>query len=524
MKRLLLVIVLALTAACTSRFQLRGTESAYHIIEGNPKANPPTEDVYVPKRIFDFAEFVGKSEKNRRLQITMEHRSIETFRNFTLGVIEISDDGSINPSQKDQVIQMVRRQTKPGGVLIVFIHGWHHGPRTCDRDLCCFRRVLDQLKTARVERDPKLANENVVGVYIGWRGESLVVPYANAFTLPSRKRVAQRIGRTAGKEIMFELDDIWRENDDLIMVSVGHSLGGAFLYEAMKGQLTGNIFDIEEKGRLEDYRIVRSRQDREEAANLKPEPRKARRADIGDLVVLVNPAIEAVEWQPFDNDLPDKKFDNASHDELKNARMAYDKQVPYNDHESTKEEPDGPQMPVLMTVASKADSAVGKLFPTFRFLQFLVTLRWDMFFKPQEWRGMGHYNPQTTHALSHPVEKQADYDPSDVTAPDCDCPFKNTYLTKMSPGFRLDKLNRDQTWGGKQNPEQKQEDYVMDLTPSRKEHGPWDVHAPYFVVSTDKGVISAHSDIFNKVFVGFLVSFINAYDVGTSDEEAKAKR
>jgi len=133
MKRLLLVVVLALTAACTSRFQLRGTEEAYHV----------TGDKYVPKRLFNIDDFAGEDPKKKLQQITMEHRSVETFENFTLGVIEISDDGNINPSQKDQVINMVRRQTKPGGLLIVFIHGWHHGPRTCDRDLCCFRRVLD---------------------------------------------------------------------------------------------------------------------------------------------------------------------------------------------------------------------------------------------------------------------------------------------------------------------------------------------------------------------------------------------
>ncbi|MEK6374056.1 MAG: hypothetical protein AABO58_15320 [Acidobacteriota bacterium] len=511
MKRLLVVVLALTAAACTSRFQLRGTEAAYYITEADPNAVPPIPAKHVPKRLFNLDAFAGDDAKKKLLQITMEHRSIETFENFTLGVIEVSDDGNINPSQKDQVLEMVRRQTKPGGVLVVFIHGWHHGPRTCDRDLCCFRRVLDQLHLARVAANPELKDENVVGVYIGWRGESLVLPYLNAFTLPTRKHVAQRIGRTAGKEIMFELDDIWRQNDDLIMVSVGHSLGGAFLYEAMKGQLTGNIFDIEELGTLQDYRIVRARQDREAAANLKPEQRKARRADIGDLVVLVNPAIEAIEWQPFDNDLPDDKFKNASRDELKKARMAYDKQVLYNDHPSTDAEPDGPQMPVLMTVASKADSAVGKLFPAFRFLQFLVTLRWDMFFKTREWRGMGHYNPHTTHALSHPVLKQADYNPSDVTAPDCDCPFKNYAGLISRSGLKLNDLKDfDQ--------------YKLNKTPARERRGPWDAYSPYFVISTDKGVISAHSDIFNNVFVGFLVSFINAYDVAQDDKEKEAKR
>jgi hypothetical protein len=428
-----------------------------------------------------------------------------------VGVIEISDEGAVNPAQKQQVVDMVKRETAKGGVLIVFIHGWHHGPRTCDRDICCFRRVLDELQKRRASaRGPNgeaLFNpeEKIVGVYIGWRGESIVVPPFNNLTLFGRKAVAQRNGRTVGKEILVEFDQLWRNNENLIMVSVGHSLGGAFLYEAMKGKLTGNIFDIEEKGRLRDYRTVRAREDREEAAT---ENRKAKRADIGDLVVLVNPAIEAIEWQPFDNDLPDVAYQTSTREQLVAARMPYDKNQKYTGG-------DNQQMPVLMTVASKADAAVGKLFVLFRFAQFLFSGRWDMFFKPQEWRGMGHYNPHSTHALNHPVvPPPPGYDPAEPTSPDCDCSFKNTYGPKMLPGFSLDKLDQKQTWG----------DYVLDLTPSRRQRGPWDIHAPYFVLSTNKGVISAHSDIFNSVFVGFLVSFINAYDLEETRAEAAAKR
>jgi hypothetical protein len=510
MKRFALLLAVVVCTACTSRYQLRGTEDAYDVIKAAP-AVPPQPDTYVPKRVFKLDEFVGTDPVRKEQQITMEHRSVETFQNFTVGVIEVSDEGAVNPAQKQQVVDMVKRETAEGGVLIVFIHGWHHGPRTCDRDLCCFRRVLDELQKRRAAaRGPDgeaLFNpkEKIVGVFIGWRGESLVLPGLNSLTLFGRKAVAQRIGRTVGKEILVEFDQLWRDNDNLVMVSVGHSLGGAFLYEAMKGKLTGNIFDIEEKGMLRDYRSVRAREDREAAAK---QNRKARRADIGDLVVLVNPAIEAIEWQPFDNDLPDDDYSNSTREQLVAARMPYDKNEKYTSGKD-------PQMPVLMTVASKADSAVGKLFPFFRWVQFLFSGRWDMFFKPQEWRGMGHYNPQTTHALNHPeVPLPPGYDPGEPTSPDCDCPFKNTYGAMMSAGFRLDKLDQQQTFGG----------YTMDLTPARRRRGPWDIHAPYFVVSTNKGVISAHSDIFNSVFVGFLVSFINAYDLEETSAEAAAKR
>jgi hypothetical protein len=49
----------------------------------------------------------------------------------------------------------------------------------------------------------------------------------------------------------------------------------------------------------------------------------------------------------------------------------------------------------------------------------------------------------------------------------------------------------------------------LKFTPTHPER--WDVHSPYMVVSTSKGVIREHSDIYNPVFVEFLTKFIRAY-------------
>lgn len=497
MKRMTIVLALLVTtAACTTRYQVRGIEQIYT----RPR---PIED------------FVGTSPEVKKRQITLEHQSVEYFDQFTTGIIEISDDGTTNPTQREQVMSMVREKTKDGGVLVVFVHGWHHGARTCDRDLCCYRRVLQQLQQARRARqDRELAarpnaalaaqydEEKVVGVFIGWRGESLAVRRLNTFTLFERKRTAERLGRTAGKEILQELDEWWRGIDNLTLVTVGHSLGGAFVYQAMKGKLTGDVADIE-LGNRSPYRIVRAHEDRADATT----GRKAERADLGDLVVLINPAIEAIEYKPFDADLRDDRAPDEI-ERLRDLRLPYDKKDRYASD----------QMPILMVVASRGDQAVKYALPAGRWIQALVTLRWNRLFRPPILVGMGRYDPYITHTLNYDPKRGAfpalENNTQRGGMPNCDCSLSTEGLQDVT-GFSLQRTGETQTFGG----------FELKLTPSREARG-WDENSPYFSVFTDANVVPAHSDIFNSRFVGFLVAFINAYEseYGPRDKTESAER
>src|SRR5687768_11517584 len=106
-------LLLLFLSSCTSHYQVRGTESDAEPIPLN--------------------SFHGLSREKRAVQIATEHRSIERFEDFTMGVLEIADDGSVNHQQKEQVTAMVRSAMKEkGGLVVVFVHGWHHGARTCD--------------------------------------------------------------------------------------------------------------------------------------------------------------------------------------------------------------------------------------------------------------------------------------------------------------------------------------------------------------------------------------------------------
>jgi hypothetical protein len=450
-------------AGCTSTYQRRGTEAVL----------PPISIDGLP----------GTSRQQRIQQINLEARSIENFAEATIGIIELDDEGNSNPAQVEMVLGMVREQTSEHDALIVnFAHGWHHEARVCDRDLACFRRVLQHLAVLNPTR-------KVIGIYLGWRGESSAWKGLNLTTIWARKRAAEHIGRTGAKEILIRLNDMYRaarrNGRDTTMVSVGHSLGGAMLYSAVKGQLTGNVSDIERR-RLGSYRIVRAQEDRKKAWE---EGRKALRAGFGDLVVLVNPAIEAREYGAFAADLP--RDEPKEIGALIEQKYPYDANAPYTRG----------QLPVLLTVASDADTAVGWIFPAAQWISALPFRPYQL--QPSGWRGMGHYGPHTTHTLTHPVRREErGREERDRYVCDCTKNYAGVSRQLATDENPLDLHTRDAQRFG---------ELEFALVPGRVQT--WDVNSPYLVIQASEGVIGEHSDIFNPVFVGFLTKYIRAIEI-----------
>lgn len=505
-----------LLGGCATRYQKRGTEA------------PITTAISLD----DFEKKVSQSH-----QLDLEARSIEHFSNpdFTVGVIELTDEGFVNRQQYEQVMKEISTPPKDdkkdaGILLIVFAHGWHHGCRTCDRDLACFRRVLGEL-----QEDEKAKQEHerrrVIGVYLSWRGVALSGKLNN-ITIWNRKRVAEHIGRTGGKEVLAALHNQWLQSNEwpdgerperpITMVTVGHSLGGALVFSAVKDQLSGNVYDIlkDRNKRGGTYRIVRARGERGAAEK---EDQKAIRSRFGDLVVLVNPAIEAGQYWPFDNDLQDDRindleddrFNDLEDEQLIEKKLPLDKKYPY----------DKRQLPVLLTIASEADTAVGRWFPIFRVFSVLNVLRNGEVFRDEaESVGMGRYRPQFTHRLHYTGTELPD--PKEDPQVECGCsktwekrenemdraylPLEDTSMQSAPPDPQ--DSQRPEAW-----------QFQFDLVEERKCEGGgkckgWDPRSPYFVVSTDKSVIREHSDIFNPVFTGFLRKFLAGF------EREKAKR
>ena len=496
---MLLCVGALLLGGCATQYQKRGTEFP----------------ITTPVSLDDF-----EKRTSQPYQLDLEARSIEHFPNpeFTVGIIELTDEGFVNQQQYEQVKRRITQEFDnakegAGSLLIVFAHGWHHGCRTCDRDMACFRRVLGELKEDEKAKGGR--GRSVIGVYLGWRGIALSGKFNN-LTIWDRKRVAEHIGRTGGKEVLGALHEEWLKRKGtekpVTMVTVGHSLGGALVFSAIKEQLSGNVYDIlkDRSKRGGTYRIVRAQGERILA---KANNNKAMRSRFGDLVVLVNPAIEAGQYWPFDNDLRDL------HSKSLQKELPLDKGENYDER----------QLPVLITIASTADNAV-RWFPIFRGLSALNVLRnFEVFRDKAESFAMGRYRPQFTHRLHYRGTQLPDMKSDED--PDVNCGCSKTwddFTDEVDQAYLPLEDTQMQPDSSKTSPTQPsaERSFEFDLVEERKckEGGKcrgWDPYSPYFVVSTDRTVIREHSDIFNPVFTGFLRKLLAAFEERKPRESSK---
>lgn len=452
------LFVLALLCACTPKAQLRGTG--------------PSD------RLLDLKALAG-SRPGDAIRDEVAQRSIERYPGFTLGIIELSDDGHLKDEvQKEQVFNMVREVAgEKGAIILTFVHGWHHSANVCDSNLACFRNVLQG-----ISEDPDRLNKGpVIGIYLGWRGDSCSVAKLQGTTFYNRKRTAHRIGENAGSKLLLELAALEDEiNNDLdrrrsrgfvTMVTAGHSFGGALVFSAVDSALVSEWNGRDGVGPVADATGI-----------------KAPRRELGDLVLLINPAFEADRYRLFDGDL------------ALPGRYA-------------------PACPVLVTVASQGDGAVGVAFPAGRFLWLL----WH----PSHWRhfkaeltGAGRYAPQWTHKLVY----DGPPDEAEAEPGSCGCPFPSpAELRKIQtaavkseaaapsstaePCAALRALDANGLKGVL--PE------GIKLTEVRPD---WDRSSPYLVMNTNANLISGHNDIYSQSFVKFLLAYLNLYLQEKPDE------
>lgn len=451
-----LCLALSLLCACTPKALVRGTGPSDKLLD---------------------LKALASSRPGDPIREEVAQRSIERYPGLTLGFIELSDDGHIeDEAQKEQVFEMVRQiASEKGAIIMTFVHGWHHGASVCDSNVACFRNVLQGISD-----DPDRLNKGpVIGLYLGWRGEAS--RFLQGATFYNRKRTAHRIGEEAGSRILLELADLENEvNAELdqkhssgfvTMLTVGHSFGGALVFSAVDNALASEWHGRDGVGPLAG-----------------PDGIKTKRRELGDLVLLINPAFEADRYRLFDEDL--------------SLPGRYE-----------------PECPILVTVASQGDAAVGTAFPAGRFLWLLWhPWRWSHF--RAELTGAGHYSPQWTHELR--------YDGPPATAKkepgSCGCPFASpeeirklrvavdeavraTPSTDGGPCAALRALDANGLQGSLPD--------GIRLTEVRPK---WDRSSPYLVMHANANLIPGHSDIYSPSFVKFLLTYLNFYLEEKPDE------
>ena len=257
---------------------------------------------------------------------------------YTLYFAEFDDQGWSTVNGEDQMEAVIRSinghfhgEKRPGDDpcvsqgdhgyapvnFIVFVHGWKHTADVNDGNVVSFRRILREAAAAECRG----AKREVVGLYVGWRGKSIDLgDLGNDINFPSfwtRKNAAADLAQGQVRELFFRLDvmadavnapymrslyEATRRNPrprgeggaggksgrpsveeqrkkPIRMLLIGHSFGAHILLTSLGGSVLRNIA---------------SGIDDEHACD-KPLQRD------GDLVLLVNPAIEGTKFEPLFN-------------------------------------------------------------------------------------------------------------------------------------------------------------------------------------------------------------------------------
>lgn len=206
------------------------------------------------------------------------------FGTYELAIVEFDDQGICHDAAQmhglaDKMKELSARREDI--IIIVFAHGWKHDARSDDSNLRDFRtkvleRVVDYEKHQAAAQQPQHAPRPVLGVFIGWRGMSLYdsrFQFLENITFWTRQSAGRRVAAGSVRELFGHLRNYHRnrsdDNGEPLFVIVGHSFGGMIVYSALAQALI------------------------ETAATPDVPP------TLADLVLLVNPAIEAARYLPI---------------------------------------------------------------------------------------------------------------------------------------------------------------------------------------------------------------------------------
>lgn len=204
--------------------------------------------------------------------------------NYLLGFIEFDDQGHLwDREQMWSVINLLSTEAANKELLmVVFVHGWKHSAAPYDGNIMTFREVLSRLseEEAYISQQSGRPARQVAGVYLGWRGGSLTVPWLNNLTFWDRKSTAQKVGHGGVTEVLTRLEQLKLDKDSTQdgdsatrLVVVGHSFGGLVVHGALN--------------QIMESRFVRT---------VGPAGLQSNVEGFGNLVVLINPAFEALQF------------------------------------------------------------------------------------------------------------------------------------------------------------------------------------------------------------------------------------
>jgi len=391
---------------------------------------------------------------------------------YLLGFIEFDDQGQLwNRKQMWDVVGKLATEAGTKELLmVVFVHGWKHSAAPGDGNIQTFRQVLAQLSDSE-SQIAKLTGSKprqVAGVYLGWRGGSVPVPWLENLTFWERKNTAQKVGHGSVTEVLSRLELIKEDKESTEpgrsstrLVIVGHSFGGAVVYTALS-QILGSRF-VQTTG---------------------PAGIQTNAPGFANLVVLINPALEAMQFSSLSDMTTERGTYFAS------------------------------QLPVMLEMTSERDRATRYAFPAGRWLSTLFEStrhdlkRWNAVTRQEETinessaniAAIGHYKPYRTHRLYPLSDRERDQVRQLTTAESVQM------FIQSSAGWANDKPGSKIRFG----------DVMLERTTTSAGRN------PYLFAYVDKHLIKDHNDLDDPRIIEFVKQLIL---ISTqSPEQVKAVR
>ncbi len=194
-----------------------------------------------------------------------------------LAVVEFDEHGILwTRDQLDGAIELIRRradEAKRGVLVVVFVHGWQNNadPERTKGSFVEFRRMLREA-ARRQHETPGRTADRVVGVYLGWRGDTSDVPLHDTLTFLNRRDAAERVASLQMVEATYRILQAANRPGSKCFL-LGHSLGGMVVGRTVAPMITTLLLDGGGRG----VRIP------------------------ADLVILQNPAMDGLSaWQLVD--------------------------------------------------------------------------------------------------------------------------------------------------------------------------------------------------------------------------------
>ncbi|WP_375590088.1 hypothetical protein ABWH89_04230 [Hoeflea alexandrii] len=266
------------------------------------RENNSKENKYYEEYIKDYPNQIYKSDKERpESQLSnneinparcylQKHKGDFLESDYNLAFMEFFEDGELRfNSQFNDLKTLLSKYDK--NIVVVYVHGWRYDAQIGAGDVQRFNMMLSYTRRHMAYRcavKGRYCDHELTGIYIGWPGRAKAdkrpslcgltkCPVSLALSLEGRKRVSENISGNVFshlKEIEKSIGAGGSPNiapwNRSLLVSVGHSLGGNMLANAVKGAFKDKI-SHHSQGDIFG-------------------------SALGDLVVLLNPASEALNW------------------------------------------------------------------------------------------------------------------------------------------------------------------------------------------------------------------------------------